>query len=416
MKVICGYNVNIDAVHNISGDEISRLIADFGLRPKIELPEKIASLEDLISGLLFCMKRGSGAELLIDSPEVAGLIGKTFAWQNRLGGNAGNMANVLAQLGAEPVLNVPSLTFRQASFLHPGVRVAKSDKLQPAALAAKEGEDLTHFVFQFPAGEKVATAGETVVSPLENRFIASFDSLNRRLYIDPDFDSYCREHLDEIEGALIAGFHLVSFPCLEESVKERIEQIRSWKEKRPELFLHAEMGSIQSPDMMRCLLESLVVDSIGMNEDEMAVLGGIEPGSRGVMEAARRLRSHLGVSRVCVHTREYVVSAVRGLIGPEEEISAIEQGVGMAATLAATGSIFGERPTLNVNPAGASAVNDFCRVGARRSGSGAYICQNDEFLCLVPALSVDNPKMTVGLGDSMTATTFFYELASRQDL
>jgi ADP-dependent phosphofructokinase/glucokinase len=134
------------------------------------------------------------------------------------------------------------------------------------------------------------------------------------------------------------------------------------------------------------------------------------------MEAARGLRSHLGVSRVCVHTREYVVSAVRGLIGPEDEISAIEQGVGMAATLAATGSISGERPTLNVNSAGASAVNDFCRVGARRSGRGAYICQNDEFLCLVPALSVDNPKMTVGLGDSMTATTFFYELASRQDL
>jgi ADP-dependent phosphofructokinase/glucokinase len=217
MRVICGYNVNIDAVHNISGDEISRLIEDFDLRPKIGLREKIGSLEDLVSGLLFCMRSGSGAELLIDDPEVAGLIGKTFAWQNRLGGNAGNMANVLAQLGAEPVLNVPALTSRQASFLHSGVRVAKSDRLQPAALAAKEGKDLTHFVFQFSAGEKVATAEEIVVSPQENRFIASFDSLNRRLYTDPDFDSYCREHLDEIKGALIAGFHLVSFPCLEES-------------------------------------------------------------------------------------------------------------------------------------------------------------------------------------------------------
>ncbi len=416
MRVVCGYNVNIDAVHNISGGEISRLIADFGLRPKIELPEKISSLEDIVSGLLFCMKRGSGAELLIDDPEVAGLIEKTFAWQNRLGGNAGNMANVLAQIGAEPVLNVPSLTYRQASFLHPEVRVAKKDTLQPALRAAKEGEDLTHFVFQFSAGEKAVTAGETVVSPMENRFIASFDSLNRRLYTDPDFDSYCRKHLDEIEGALIAGFHLVTFPCLEESVKEKIEQIRSWKEKRPELFLHAEMGSIQKPEMMRCLLESLTVDSIGMNEDELAVLGGLDLGSRGVLEAARRLRSHLGISRVCVHTREYVVSAVRGLIGPEEEISALERGVGMAATLAATGSISGERPSLNANPAGASAVNDFCREGARRSGSGAYIHHDNEFLCLVPALNVDNPKMTVGLGDSMTATTFFYELASRQDL
>lgn len=413
MRVICGYNVNIDAVHNISGGEISRLIADFGLRPKVELPEKIGGLEDLVSGLLFCMKRGSGAELLIDDPEVAGLIEKTFAWQNRLGGNAGNMANVLAQIGAEPVLSVPSLTYRQASFLHPGVKVAKKDTLQPALLATKEGEDLTHFVFQFSAGEKVVTPGETVVSPLENRFIASFDSLNRRLYTDPDFDSYCQRHLEEMEGALIAGFHLVTFPCLEESVKERIEQIRSWKKRRPELYVHAEMGSIQRPEMMRCLLESLAADSIGMNEDELAVLGGIEPGSMGILEAARRLRSHLGISRICVHTREYVVSAVRDLIGPKEEIAALERGVGVAATLAATGSIFGERPSLNINRAGAFAVNDFCMKGAKPSGSGAYKRLGDEFLCLVPSLNAENPKTTVGLGDSMTAAAFFYELASR---
>ncbi len=415
MRIICGYNVNIDAVHNISGDEISRLIADFSLKPKAKLPEKIEGLEDLVSGILFCMKRGSGAELLIDDPGVAGLIEKTFAWQNRLGGNAGNMANVLAQIGSEPVLSVPSLTSRQASFLHPGVKVAKNDTLQPALLAAKEGEDLTHFVFQFSAGEKVATAGETVVSPHDNRFIASFDSLNRRLYTDPDFDGYCKRHLDEMDGALIAGFHLVNFPCLEESVKERLEQIRSWKRRRPKLYIHAEMGSIQRQEMMRCLLESLAVDSIGMNEDELAVLGGIEPGSRGILDASLRLRSHLGISRICVHTREYVVSAVRGPIKPEEEIAAIEQGVGMAATLAATGSIFGERPSLNVNPAGAFAVNDFCMKGAKPSGSGAYQCLGDEFLCLVPSLNVENPKTTVGLGDSMTAATFFYELASRQD-
>ncbi len=416
MRVICGYNVNIDAVHNISGGEISRLIANFGLKPKAELPEKIESLEDLVSGILFCMKRGSGAELLIDDPEVAGLIEKTFAWQNRLGGNAGNMANVLAQIGSEPVLSVPSLTVRQASFLHPGIKVAKNDMLQPALLAAKEGEDLTHFVFQFSAGENVAITKETVVSPFGNRFIASYDSLNRKLYTDPDFDSYCRDHLDDMEGALVAGFHLVNFPCLEKSVKERLEQIRSWKKKRPELYVHAEMGSIQKPEMMRCLLESLAVDSIGMNEDELAVLGGLEPGSMGILDASRMLRSHLGISRICVHTREYVVSAVRGPIEPEEEITAIERGVDMAATLAATGSIFGERPSLNINRAGATEVNDFCWRGARRSGSGAYKRLGDEFLCLVPSLNVENPKTTVGLGDSMTAATFFYELASRQDL
>ncbi len=418
MKVICGYNVNIDAVHNISGGEISRLINEKCLTPRPRLPERISDLEDLLSGLLFCMKSGSGAELLIDNPETADLIGKSFAWEFRLGGNAGNMANVLAGLGAEPVLNVPSLTSRQASFLYPGVKVAENGRLKAARLSARDEKDLIHFVFQFSAGEKVAVPEETVVSPRENRFIASFDSLNRRLYADPDFDEYCQEHLEEMAGALVSGFHMVASPGLEEAIHQRIAQIASWKERQPEIYVHCEMGSFQRPQIMECLLERLAVavDSIGMNEDELAMLCSFEPGRRGIIQAAGDLRSRLGIARVCIHTREYVVSAVRGLIKPEEEIFALEQGTSVAATLAATGNVRGTMPALEVNPAGASFVGDFCRDGARRFGRGAYLIRDDDFLCLVPALDVVRPKMTVGLGDSMTAATFFHELQARQGL
>lgn len=418
MKVICGYNVNIDAVHNVSGGEIFRLINEKCLNPKPRLPEKISCLEDLLSGLLFCMKNGSGAELLIDDSETADLIGESFAWEFRLGGNAGNMANVLAGLGAEPVLNVPSLTSRQASFLHPGVKVAENGRLKIARLSARDGKDLIHFVFQFSAGEKVAVPEETVVSPRENRFIASFDSLNRGLYADSDFNKYCQEHLGEMAGALVSGFHMVASPGLGKAIHQRITQIASWKERRPEIYIHCEMGSFQRPQIMGCLLERLsaAVDSIGMNEDELAMLCSFEPGRRGIMQAAGDLRSRLGVARVCIHTREYVVSAVRGLIKPEEEIFALEQGTGLAATLAATGNVKGMMPALEVNTAGASFVGDFCRDGAKRFGRGAYLIRDGDFLCLVPALDVVRPKMTVGLGDSMTAATFFHELQARQCL
>lgn len=418
MRVICGYNVNIDAVHNISGGEISGLIGEKCLNPEPKLPEKISNLEDLLSGLLFCMKNGSGAELLIDDPETADLIGKVFGWEFRLGGNAGNMANVLAGLGAEPVLNVPSLTSRQASFLHPGVKVAENGDLKPARLSARDGKDLIHFVFQFSAGERVNTPEGTVVSPRENRFIASFDSLNRRLYSDPNFDKYCREHLEEMAGSLVSGFHMVTSPGLEAAINQRIVQIMSWKKCRPEIYIHCEMGSFQRPQIMGYLLEQLApaVDSIGMNEDELAMLCSFEPGRRGIMQAAENLRSRLGIARVCIHTREYVVSAVRGMIRPEEEIFALEQGTGVAATLAATGNVRGKMPALEVNPAGASSVGDFCMDGAKRFGRGAYMLQGGEFLCLVPALDVVRPKMTVGLGDSMTAATFFHELQARQGL
>lgn len=425
MKVICGYNVNIDAVHNISGDEISRLIAGLGLKPRPELPREISGMEDLFSGLLFCMKKGSGAELLVTDPKTADAIDSSFGWDYRLGGNAGNMANVLASLGAEPVLNIPAPTNRQVSFLHPRVMLAEDGSLEQANIAGRDGKDMTHFVFQFPAGEKAATADETIVSPRENRFIASFDLLNINLRTDPSFDGYCDEHLAEMDGALVAGFHLVPYNSHEEIMRERLGQIRSWKENKPELFVHAEMGSFQRPEIMGYLLEHLASDSIGMNEDELSMVIGFEPGWRGIIDAARRIRSHSDVSRVCVHTKEYVVSAIseaRCLIGPEEEISALDHGTEVAATLAASGSVTGAsgmagegsvvglHPALNTNAAGASAVDDFCAKGAKRFGRGAYLRQGDDFCCLVPSFNVSHPLVVVGLGDSMTAATFFYEL------
>jgi ADP-dependent phosphofructokinase/glucokinase len=415
MKVICGYNVNIDAVHNIRGDEISRLIKETGATPNPEFPARICSLDDLLSGLLFCMKRGTGAELLIENADVAKQIDRLFPWEYRLGGNAGNMANVLADLNALAILNVPALTPKLASFLRSSVRIPRDSELKRPKEAAIDKKDLTHFVFQFLAGTEAKTPGEIVVAPRENRFIASFDSLNRCLHTDPNFDAYCHEHLDEIDGALVAGFHLVSSLRFEDAMREKIGQIRSWKESRPELYVHAEMGSFQMPEIMGYLLEHLAADSIGMNEDELelACPGKFKPGRRGLLQAAGKLRSHLDISRVCIHTRDYVVAAVRGLIGPQEEIEALEYGINVAATLAATGSVMGERPPLRISPNGASVVDDFCREGAKRYGRGAFVCNGDEFLCLVPAFDVNRPKMVVGLGDSMTAATFFYELALR---
>ncbi len=420
MKVICGYNVNIDAVHTISGDEISRLIVKTGARPELKFPSRICSLDDLFSGLLFCMKRGIGAELLIDDANTANRLKALFPWEYRLGGNAGNMANVLADLGAEAVLNVPALTSKTASFLRPDVKIPRDGRLLRPKEAAGTENDLTHFVFQFQAGTTAEVPGgqderEIVISPRENRFIASFDGLNRCLYTDPSFDAYCSEHLPEFDGALIGGFHLVSSLQFKEAMKVKIEQIRSWKEGRPELYIHAEMGSFQMPEILGYLLEHLAADSIGMNEDEleMAFPGRFERGRSGLLKAAERLRSHCGIGRICIHTRDYVISSVLNAIDPEDEIEALERGTDLAATLAATGSVLGERPVLPVSRAGESAVNDFCREGAKPCGRGGYMPQDSGYLCLVPALDVREPKTVVGLGDCMTAATFFYELSFR---
>jgi len=100
MKIICAYPVNLDAVYDMEEDSISRFVQGADpLELKSELKGSIRSREDLISSLLYCMQQGSGAEILVESQQLAEKIEASFPWSFRLGGNAGIMANLLTELG-----------------------------------------------------------------------------------------------------------------------------------------------------------------------------------------------------------------------------------------------------------------------------------------------------------------------------
>lgn len=110
MKVLCGYNVNIDAVYPITGEEISDLleIVDMEeLREKIsDTPDEIKSLADLVAGLVLHMQKGTGAEWFIYSDDVFHFLKRRYYGKSeiRLGGNMGIMANVMSHMGAEQVV------------------------------------------------------------------------------------------------------------------------------------------------------------------------------------------------------------------------------------------------------------------------------------------------------------------------
>lgn len=409
MKIICAYNVNLDAVYNVSGEEIARLSRNLKPEPR----EKISGPEDLLSALLYCMKEGSGDELQIEREEVARIIERLFRWVYRLGGNAGIMAGVLATLGAEPVLNASALGLRIAGMLNPGIRIPVSGSLREPFHQAVGDKEMIHFVFQFTEGQTVMTSGGPVVSPKANRLIATFDPLNSRLITSPDFDAYCQAKINEFEGAIVSGFHLVPVSGFKEIIDRKVEQIGSWKRACPGLYIHAEMGAFHKQEIMGYLLERLPVDSLGMNEDELAGVTKLKPGWRGTMEAVQQLRERLELSRVAVHTRDYIISDMVGLIPPEKEIAALTKGADAAAALAATGTITGPPPE-PVNPMGLKARDEFLQDGAVPCGRGAYMSLGEATVCLVPSLLARHPKFTVGLGDTTTAAIFYEELLAKK--
>ena len=437
MKIICAYPVNLDALYDLGEERISRFIQSAdpsGI--KSEMKGSIRSREDLISSLLYCMQQGSGAEILVESLQLAEEIEASFPWSFRLGGNAGIMANLLAELGARPILNAPALEPRLAALLHPGVGIPVSGRLMQPSLAAERPDlssEVLHFVFQFKESDRIPSPQGPISAAKDNRFIATYDPVNTRMVSNQDFDAYCQDHIQEIEGAILSGFHLAPRDRYREIFPPRIEQIRSWKEANPNIYIHVEMGSFQSPGIARHFLRLLEkADSLGLNEDELetataeysaigssTVLSTVLSTARPKMsqwqermQKAAGLREHLGIFRVSVHTRDYILSIMEeGKITAKEELLSLQKGADAAAALAATGSAKGMPPN-EVNPRGLEAQREFCRLGAEAAGvgRGAFHKRDGLVVSLMPSLLAREPRITVGLGDTATAATFYQEL------
>lgn len=350
MNIICAYPVNLDAVYDLEEDSISRFIQGADPRGiKSELKDSIKSREELISSLLYCIQHGSGAEILVESQQLAEEIEASFPWSFRLGGNAGIMANLLASLGARPILNAPALEPRLAELLDPGVGIPVSGRLmQPTQAAERPGlsSEVLHFVFQFKESDRIPTPQGTIAAAKDNRFIATYDPVNTRMVSTEDFDAYCQDHIQEIDGAILSGFHLAPLDRYREVFPPRIEQIRSWKEANPDLFIHVEMGSFQSQKIARHFLSLLEkADSLGLNEDELETAAAeysatgssivsstalstsrpeISQWQERVQKAAR-LREDLGIFRVSVHTRDYILSIMEeGKLTAREELLSLQ--------------------------------------------------------------------------------------------
>src|SRR5665648_15268 len=124
MKILCGYNVNIDAVVRVKDAGISDYIKEYNLADGIHASLKsgvidIRCMADLFAGLAHCMSSGIGVEYLILDKTIYKEIMSRYLpiSTTRMGGNAGIMANIISNIvkDATVIANVPSLSRLQAS-------------------------------------------------------------------------------------------------------------------------------------------------------------------------------------------------------------------------------------------------------------------------------------------------------------
>ena len=449
LNILCGYNANIDSIYSIKGSELNELLSAFPEKEITDrlsnLPGEISSIPDFLAGLISCMVKGAGGEWMIHERSVYEWLKGRYLERSllRMGGNMGIMANVLSQLGAEKVVpNVVNPSSMQMSFfLGSGIFLPFStvsdedaEKTDPVVTTENFAEDPIHFVFDFRKGDTFSLYGKDIVVPRENRFIATYDPLNFRLSINSEFAEYAVENIREIEGALISGFHMLqeTYPDgsgYEEKLDSVCRQLGSWKELNNDIHIHAEFGHFSIPELAVSVFSKItsVVDSIGMNEDELAVLGSIHGqdaisisnmDSAAILEAGIKLCELSGLKRLFVHTREFVIS-ILGTdvnIDYENELEALKFGINCAAAFAASGKlesrdfVMATASSIDESEFGRMQVDKLFNLSSMHQESGACGNFSGYVVCAIPTLICPEPVSTVGLGDTISAATFLRRL------
>jgi ADP-dependent phosphofructokinase/glucokinase len=410
------------------------------------LPGSISSIPDFFAGLFDCMQKGVGAEWMIRDPEVFEWLRSNFLERSimRMGGNMGIMANVLSELGASAVIpNIPNPSPLQMSFFSDrAIFVPYEGKLQRSSdihqsEPSGDSRELIHFVFDFKKGDSFLLLGKQMSVPRENRFIATYDPLNFELHIDEEFSRYAFSNIREMDGVLIAGYHLLreAYPDgsgYQEKLGRSLEQLRAWKNRNNKLHIHVELGHFSSTGIASDVFSGLapIADSIGMNEDELAMLAGMyEIDTSGVLEmdacsiirAAASMCKVLGTGRILVHTRELVISvspaSASSASSPGKIFEALHFGVKCAAAFACSGKL-ADRNTLLAIASGIeesdhgrlqmAKIEDTIPIIYRENG---IIAEYSGYsVCAVPTRLCGQPVSTVGLGDTVSSAIFLREL------
>ena len=434
----------LDGFLRLDQNKIEKIIEAAGLDQTIlaeEIPPEIHTPLDFIKGLLFSLKHGKALQLMVRSAD-------TFRWmkeyacydQLRLGGTSANMASTLCQIGLSKVIVYANPLTRQLAELFPPVdnlyvfteRDGAPRLSHPQQAWKNEGIFAVHWIFDFPAGLRVKVGDEVFTTPRANRFIAAWNPINNQLELDPIFTKGVLEHARGISHFLLSGYHIISesYPDgtkFENYIKPTVKFVDQLKAVNQQIKIHLELASIASSAIRKYLVEQVLprVDSVGINEIELAMLlndlgeDGIaqdimDNKIEGFFEGAVRVVEKTKISRFHGHNLGYyLVITDKAYASPEE----VKNGLFFAATVAAARTKDGYltqqnwRNGLNV-PIKERDLKEMSRLdnylqakGYQKRGDLSWESAH-HWIVAIPARVVEQPVLTVGLGDIISASAF----------
>ncbi|ELY60671.1 ADP-dependent glucokinase/phosphofructokinase [Natronolimnohabitans innermongolicus] len=439
LPVFVAYNANVDAIVRV-GEELESFL-ERPSDPGSELPSSpLESKRELAAAIAHTMAAGRGDEIAMADEFAATLEAELAPDSQQMGGQAGIMTNLLTALGTAPITYTYLVSERQLSMFdrpdevrYPSVEDGRVSYV-PLTEAVNTDRTKINWVFEFREGDEFFG----VTAPEDTRFIAASRP--------PEFDLSAGE-LDEaidqvgedVEGALLAGYHNLTPDHVEEGYEEThkharevIRRLRS----ESDVDVHVEYAVTHDDDLRDSMYEWILPEAnvVGADTHELTMLhddAGIdaveEPPSEAtpfepeeILDHYRMLeavREELGVDCLQLHAMEYHLAVMESYHSPEALRRGLEFSAVNAATKAALGHISEPKDLetgLEYEPStkGREAIELLADHVVETAEDGVL---ETPTVAACPNRVVDEPAGTVGIGDIVSSSSFILELAAAND-
>ena len=447
-----GFNANVDAIKPVNEELLHVLTAEENNVDITQIPKNkiIRTPNDLLIGLLHCMKNGVGEEWQITNPNVYTWLSETLSPEAlAIGGQSGIMANVSSRLGVKNIiLNAPVVPITLAKLLEKGVLIPRLVNnelrlLNPHEIAV-DSKELVHWIFEFRKGFKVVINDRSFVVPESRRFIATYDPINSEVTIDPGFVEAGKKYAKKTKGAVLGGHHLLKpnkpSDYYIKKAKFTRDIIEMWKSVNQDFLVKYEAGyfsSVMIADIIKQIIFN-IVDIIGINEQElyqMVGLTSLSPNNTPQERALLLLKSliKLGGSakpRIGIHFHSmtldmfYLINS--DTLIKSKDFDALRNSLSLASLLTSVTALLGDIPSkknlltyaknhekhlyyTDLSKKMVTSISEYVeRYGGKKEDieNLGYTSFMNGVLFVIPIKYVSHPIKSVGLGDTCSVTHF----------
>ena len=459
--VFSGFNANVDVIVRLNPQAIQRLIAN---NPQLDTEliqqtpresiESIRTPEEFLSVLIDRLRTGKSLLMVCENPGLFDWLNDSFYdRRDQIGGQAGIISNQMAMFNARSILYSPILSPRQAAIMNQDIRfpvTADGDlSLKPLSEAARS-DDPTRcpWVFEYGKNEVYDFGFEEIKTPRANRIIIVSRNEGLSMNFRPEMNPYLKKLGYECDVAFVAGYHLGGahpddFEIMEQYFVESADSLRLFRSGNTNLKVHFEYVPMKETHKEAEMLSRITkeVNSFGINETEICqvlTLYGHEALSEEIRvnerayalyKAALVLQREFNLERVHIHNLGYYVLVLSKPY--PSSVEKVRQSCLFGSAVNACRALHGrfvlpeEMAQASATPLSAIGLQQlqaFAREVMEKESSHAGLNDfattgilefPDHYVVVVPTQIVQNPVVTVGMGDTISSCSYAMEVIGR---